>query len=172
MYSLEYRPEMDHTQYLDNGGGASAATTPIFSYLSCFISGLYCRRRILAYQYLPTGSVDGGFVDIDGGLWAHALAIINQQGKKCLWLQWQWQFADFIKPCFPPQPQTKFTPLKNEHLYRRGQVDFKNAIPMLHGKHKNVLLTEHSKHIFDFRNTSAAKRPLFFGILSAKGSQK
>ena len=32
--------------------------------------------------------------------------------------------------------------------------------------------TEHGKHIFVFCNTSAAKRPLFFGIITAEGCQK
>ena len=47
------------------------------------------KPKFTTYQYLLAGSVDQEFVDIDGDLWAHALAIINQQGKKCLCPQWQ-----------------------------------------------------------------------------------
>ena len=37
---------------------------------------------------------------------------------------------------------------------------------------KKVLLMEHGKHVFEFCNPSAMKRPLFLSIISAEGCQK
>ena len=40
------------------------------------------------------------------------------------------------------------------------------------GSAKNMLLTEHGKHFFEFCDTSAVKRPLCFGIYTAEGCNK
>ena len=52
MYSLQYRPQMDHNTYGENEG---AAATPSFSgYWVWYICGLYC-RLYMAYVQLMYG---------------------------------------------------------------------------------------------------------------------
>ena len=58
MYSLQYRPQMDHIQYPENGGRRPKAATPILfiitQYVLWSICGLYC-RLYMAYVQLMYG---------------------------------------------------------------------------------------------------------------------
>ena len=78
-----------------------------------------------------------------------------------------------INPWFPPQLQTNSPPLKKEHLYRRGQVDFKNVIPMLHGKHKKKCFLGSMGNTISIFVTPPQRNCHFFGgIITAEGYQK
>ena len=79
----------------------------------------------------------------------------------------------FMKPCLPSQLQTNSPPLKNCHLYCRGQVDFKNAIPMSHGKHKQICFLRSMGSTFSIFVTPPQPNDHFFwGIITAEGCQK
>ena len=54
MYSLQYRPQMDHTQYPENGERRRSRRPPFSSYLLWSICGLYC-RLYMAYVQLMYG---------------------------------------------------------------------------------------------------------------------
>ena len=54
MYSLQYRPQMDHTQYPENGERWRSRCPPLSSYLLWSICGLYCRLHMV-YEQLMYG---------------------------------------------------------------------------------------------------------------------
>ena len=67
----------------------------------------------------------------------------------------------------------KFTPLKKCHFHRRGQVDFKNVLPMLHEKHKKMCFSRSMGSTFStFATPPQRNDHLFVGIVTAEGCQK
>ena len=63
--------------------------------------------------------------------------------------------------------------VKKEHLYRRGQVDFKNVIPMLHGKHKKKCFLRSMGSTFSIFVTPRQRNShCFLGTITAEGCQK
>ena len=64
-------------------------------------------------------------------------------------------------------------PLKKCHLYTRGQVDFKNVIPMLHGKHKKKCFLRSMGSTFLIFSTPPQRNSHFLGgKITAEGCQK
>ena len=77
------------------------------------------------------------------------------------------------KPCTAPQLQANSPPLKNYHLYTRGQVDFKNALLMLHEKHKKKCFPRSmGSTISTFATPPQQNEHFFFGKITAEGCQK
>ena len=54
MYSLLYRPQMDHNKYEENGGRQLRRRPPFSGYWVWSIFGLYCRLH-MAYGQLMYG---------------------------------------------------------------------------------------------------------------------
>ena len=77
------------------------------------------------------------------------------------------------QPCMAPQLQANSPPLKKCHLYTRGQVDFKNVIPMLRGKHKKKCFLRSMGSTFSIFSTPPQPNCHFFlGKITAEGCQK
>ena len=77
------------------------------------------------------------------------------------------------KPCTAPQLQANSPPLKKYHLYTRGQVDFKNALLMLHEKHKKKCFPRSmGSTISTFATPPQQNEHFFFGKITAEGCQK
>ena len=54
MYSLQYRPQMDHNKYGENGGGGLRRPPPFSVYWVWSVYGLYC-GLYMAYGQLMYG---------------------------------------------------------------------------------------------------------------------
>ena len=54
MYSLQYRPQMDHNKYGESGGGGLPLPPPFSGYWVWSVYGLYC-RLYMAYAQLMYG---------------------------------------------------------------------------------------------------------------------
>ena len=99
--------------------------------------------------------------------------------KNDLWLQRQWFFSRHEENNIMEKKHARHRSYSNFHPPLKNiifTVGVKSVSKMSflrsNGSTKNMLLTEHGKQILEFCNTSAVKRLLFFGIISAEGCQK
>ena len=67
----------------------------------------------------------------------------------------------------------EFTPLKKCHLYTRGEIDFKNMLLTLHGKHKKICFMRSMGSTKSISVTPLQRNDHFWGgKISAEGCQK
>ena len=77
------------------------------------------------------------------------------------------------KTCTAPHVQLNSPPLKKCHFHHRGQIDFKNVLPMLHEKHKKMRFSRSMGSTFSTFSTPPQRNDhFFFGIITAEGCQK
>ena len=82
-----------------------------------------------------------------------------------------WHLAIHI--CTAPHVRLNSPPLKKCHFHRRGQVDFKNVLPMLHEKHKKMCFSRSMGSTFSTFATPPQRNDHFFlAIYTAEGCQK
>ena len=91
MYS-QYRPQMDHTQYPENGG--RRRSRPLSSYLLWSICGLYCRLYMAYVQLLygpcmayvwPTYGTYIGHMRVWWSVQYWPCMVMSGAGDLCLW---------------------------------------------------------------------------------------
>ena len=99
---------------------------------------------------------------------------MNEQIQKCVSHRSENDIScPGAESCTAPQLQANSPPSKKLHLYRRGQVNFKNVILTEHGKHKKkCFLWSMGSTFLSFATPPQPNDHFLGGIISAEVCQK